>query len=190
MSRVQSNLPVLSNRVLYDDMVRMNGLTLNYDRVEARISDPDLLRIIKGNNKYLIDYRHTYFSNVIKAAQKDLKMFRERMLEYDKSPSDKPRVGDFIWMGKKQGWMRFAYDWAPHGGIQICYDGSFYLGNGYCSMSGSLEPSIDHSRIVPTDQTKLGRCWAPHNGYLEGGSGIYMKMPFRVFRLKGTHKLG
>ena len=67
-----------------------------------------------------------------------------------------PQVGDFIVMpdGTER---RVAHDWGKDIGLQPTSGGpdrSFYLGDGYASFSGSLDPIISHADLVDTGRTR------------------------------------
>lgn len=93
---------------------------------------------------------------------------------------DFPRVGDFIIMPDGS-YERAAYVWED--GIQTCISGSFALGNGYATMSGSLNPSIPKDRIVNTGEKKEGTFWTFHRDMWHADNGIGIKCACRVFRV-------
>ena len=112
---------------------------------------------------------------------------RVRLLNKKKGP----RVGD--WMILKNGVMtRFTHDWGfwrkEDLGIQIgdrertgdC--GSFYLGDGYCSYSGSLDPPILHKNLRRTNNKKLGRVWFFDHDHAFANNGIDFEIKFRVYK--------
>lgn len=115
----------------------------------------------------------------IEAAQKDLDILKSRIELFDKRTG--PRVGDYLEL--PYGILtRFTHAWDD--GIQIGGgSSSYYLGNGYISYSGGLDPSIEYSAIVPTDKKKDGVIWFFHGDSAGGGRGVYSTIPFRVFKL-------
>lgn len=116
----------------------------------------------------------------IDSAEKNLSILRRNMKAYDEREG--PRVGDFLEL--PYGMMtRFTHAWDD--GIQLGW-GSFYLGEGYCSYSGSLEPSIPYEAILPTDKKEMGAVWFFHQGSSGGGRGVYFKAAFRVFKLSDS----
>lgn len=94
-----------------------------------------------------------------------------------------PRVGDFAIFADGTT-HRFSYDWGESG-IQTSKGGSYYLGEGYMSMSGGLDPEIKRERIHDTDETRLGSCWFFHHDYRTAGGGVDVLVPCRVFRIDG-----
>ena len=71
-----------------------------------------------------------------------------------------PRIGDFCIMPNGS-FERFSYDWGES--IQTSPGGSFYLGRGYASFSGSLNPAIPKERIKATPTYKEGEFWIFHH---------------------------
>jgi hypothetical protein len=110
---------------------------------------------------------------------RDLGILHQRALAYDKIPG--PRIGDWVrWAGGS--YARFCHDWGdqlqttdgPNGG-------SFYLGDGYISYSGGLDPGILKSTLHQTGELKLGSVWFFHHDSAGGGRGVHAQMDFRVF---------
>lgn len=93
---------------------------------------------------------------------------------------DTPRVGDYVITpdGKYQ---RAAYIWPDQ--VQTCDGGSFYLGNGYASMSGGLDPGFKKEKLVPTGERKAGHFWTFHHNYAQAHSGIGISCSCRVFKV-------
>jgi len=97
-----------------------------------------------------------------------------------------PRVGDFIEM--KDGTMRrFTYHWGD--GIQVTSTishGRFYLGDGFASYSGGLDPSIPLDKIEPHPKlkSKLGEFWFFHHNTREAHNGVNVSIFCRVFKEK------
>ena len=94
-----------------------------------------------------------------------------------------PRVGDFAIFADET-IHRFSYDWHEDG-IQTSKGGSYYLGDGYMSMSGALDPCIKRERIHATDMIRYGTCWFFHHDYHTAGGGIDVLVPCRVYRIDG-----
>jgi hypothetical protein len=97
---------------------------------------------------------------------------------YDKI--DGPRVGDFLELPNGD-LTRFTYDW----GFKLQTGlGSFYLGNGYCSFSGSLNHGISTDDVVRTDRTRSGSCWFFEDDIPGAGRGLDITADFRVFAVR------
>jgi len=94
-----------------------------------------------------------------------------------------PRVGDFIHM--LDGTLRrFTHDWDD--GLQTTMPSiggeSFYLGLGYMSYSGALDPRIPLERIAAREgETRDGSAWFFHHERACGHNGVYFTVPCRVF---------
>lgn len=91
-----------------------------------------------------------------------------------------PRVGDFVIMPDGS-YERVAYIWPD--GVQTCNNGSFALGNGYVSMSGSLNPGIKPDKLVVTSEKKEGTFWTFHHNYWTASNAIGIKTSCRVFKV-------
>jgi len=98
-----------------------------------------------------------------------------------------PRVGDFLRVA--DGIRRFTHDWGD--GIQTTVgknhpcngDSSFYLGEGYASFSGSLDPAIEKTKLRDTGETLEGSFWFFHHDFWGADCGVNFKIPCRVFEL-------
>lgn len=125
--------------------------------------------------------QHFYDANImdLRYAERDRQIIESRIEQYNKQQG--PRVGDFLKLPNGE-YHRFSHHWGD--GLQTSKDGSFYFGNGYVSFSGSLDPSIKLSRIVPTEETKLGRVWIFSQDSMGAGRAVYAKVAFRVFELR------
>ena len=95
-----------------------------------------------------------------------------------------PRVGDYAIFADGTT-HRFSYDWGGEYGIQTSKDGSFYLGDGYMSFSGGLDPCIRYERIHPTGEVRDGRCWFFHRDWHRADNGVDVLVPCRVYRIDG-----
>ena len=100
-----------------------------------------------------------------------------------------PRVGDFLELPRiskhqKHDITRFTAGWDDHIQTGRSCDGSFHLGNGYVSFSGSLEPGVQRDDIVATDHVRRGSCWFFRDDYPGAGRGLYTQAEFRVFKLR------
>lgn len=66
--------------------------------------------------------------------------------------------------------------------VQVSEGGSFYLGDGYVSFSGSLEPSLPYSSLVDTGDMHDGAVWFFHHDYHQAHNGVSAVAKFRVWR--------
>ena len=96
-----------------------------------------------------------------------------------------PRVGDFVTFadGKKR---RVAHVWPADWNddnvarVQTTDGGSFYLGDGYISYSGSLYPSIKADTLREVGK-RDGRAWIFHHDWHVADGGVDFQMEFRSF---------
>src|SRR5947207_14894030 len=97
----------------------------------------------------------------------DAKILAERERQFNQVAG--PRVGDFLRV--PDGVLRFTHDWGDSiqttvGSKHPCHsDASFYLGDGYASFSGSLDPAIDKARLRDTGEPLEGSFWFVHLGF-------------------------
>ncbi len=101
---------------------------------------------------------------------------------------DGPRIGDYIKM-LDGSLRRFTHDWCDS--IQttaLNHDGSFFLGLGYASFSGSLDPGVERPRIerVP-GEVLSGRFWFFHHDSSGAARGVNCEITCRVFRERFTY---
>ena len=70
-------------------------------------------------------------------------------------------------------------------GVQTAkeFEGSYYLGEGTMSYSGSLDPIIKTENIRPTNETKIGHCWFFADRHSGGAKGIQCEILCPVFEL-------
>jgi hypothetical protein len=94
------------------------------------------------------------------------------------------RVGDFLRLPQPDPrcpeFTRFTHDWGDSiqtGGM----DGSFYLGHGFLSYSGGLDPGIAHTDLLPTTETKPGHVWFFDGDISGAGRGVSFSVLLRVF---------
>ncbi len=91
---------------------------------------------------------------------------------------DGPRVGDYVDFADGVT-RRISYLWPGH--AQTSDYGSYYLGNGYVSMSGSLFVPVPTDTLALTDEKRDGAVWFFHHDWAQAHNGIGMTIPFRVF---------
>jgi hypothetical protein len=94
---------------------------------------------------------------------------------------DLPRVGDYVIMPDGS-YERAAYVWPE--GIQTCKSGSFHIGIGGASMSGSLNPVIPNKKFkILSEERKEGAFWFFHHGNQCASNAVGLKTGCRVFRV-------
>ena len=102
-----------------------------------------------------------------------------------------PRVGDFVilpWSfapheGRTE---RISHDWGEDVGVQTAPGGSFYLGDGFVSVSGAHNPIIFTALLEPTGETRQGWFWFSSGDSRGPGNRIEVQAPCRVYRYRGT----
>lgn len=113
-----------------------------------------------------------------KIDNRDKEIATSRLKSFDEDPT--PRVGDFVIMPDGS-YERFSYDW--YDAIQTCFSGSFYLGNGYASMSGALNNGIPYDHLEITLDQKIGHFWFFHHDDHCADNGIGLSALCRVYRV-------
>lgn len=115
--------------------------------------------------------------------ERDAEIARERVRAWNERPG--ARVGDWVTL-RDGSWRRFTHDWGD--GLQTTIknnvDTSFYLGKGYVSFSGSLDPTLPRADLVETSETKNGNFWFFHHDSVGAHRGVYFEAPCRVFAQK------
>lgn len=66
--------------------------------------------------------------------------------------------------------------------IQTSDSGSFYLGDGYVSFSGSLYVGVPFASLVDTGDTFDGRVWFFHHDFAMADNGVECSTKFRIWR--------
>jgi hypothetical protein len=101
--------------------------------------------------------------------------------------ADRPSVGDFVIFpdpsapeGSRE--ERIAHDWGEDIGVQTAPGGSFYLGDGYASFSGALNPTVPTAALTPTGEVRGGRFWFFSGDYARADNGVDVEAPCRVYR--------
>jgi hypothetical protein len=116
----------------------------------------------------------------------DAEILKQYQRAFDLVPG--PRVGDFL--RTSDGMLRFTHDWGEDIQTTVkakhpCYgDSSFYLGEGYASFSGSLDPAISKTLMRDTGETAEGSFWFFHHGFQGAGRGVNFRIPCRVYTLE------
>lgn len=102
---------------------------------------------------------------------------------------DGPRVGDWVdFPGGEKRRISHIWAWADNEGdpitarsIQTSKGGSYHLGNGYVSMSGSLYVGVPASTLHLTDEIRSADAWIFHHDHYTAGNAVHFTAPFRVF---------
>jgi hypothetical protein len=105
-------------------------------------------------------------------------ILKQRMERYNKIKGAK--VGEFL--KYKKWYVRFSEDLGDS--LQTSEGGSFYLGNGYMSFSGSLNHGIDKDKIELTPERRMGSVWFFDEDIAGAGRGKYFQVKLRVFKIK------
>jgi hypothetical protein len=103
----------------------------------------------------------------------------ERLTRWDRDPD--PRIGDYVILSDGS-YVRFAHIWDDV--LQTTDCGSFYLGNGYVSMSGGLDPGVPPEQVVLTPEKKPGYFWFFHHNAPMGGGGVGLEAMCRVYTVQ------
>ena len=109
---------------------------------------------------------------------KDRQILSDRLEAYNAREGVK--VGEFLQY--KDTFLRFSHDWGES--IQTSQGGSYYLGDGYVSMSGALNSGVDKSALELTPDHQDGSVWFFHHDYRTAGGGVSFQVSFRVWKLK------
>lgn len=114
---------------------------------------------------------------------------RDRQIIWERRHSieltEGPRVGD--WVDFADGITRrvshvYGEDWGDMAGVQTSDGGSFYLGSGYVSFSGSLYVSVGMGTLSDTGEVRPGSAWIFHHDWHTAHNGVDVTIPFRVYR--------
>jgi hypothetical protein len=116
----------------------------------------------------------------------DTELLENRTAMRDEHPG--PRVGDYVIFpddisrdGEYERQVeRFSHDWGD--ALQTSPGGSWYLGDGYASFSGALNPSIPKSHLIDTGETRPGQFWFFKDNSPRAYNGIDVQAPCRVYR--------
>jgi hypothetical protein len=115
--------------------------------------------------------------------ERDAAILAERRAAYDGIAG--PRVGDFEVFADEVA-RRISYIWREEDGTvdsaQTSDGGTYHLGKGYVSMSGSLYSGVKPETLTLTDEQRNGAVWFFHHDCWGAGNGVDTTMPFRVFR--------
>lgn len=104
--------------------------------------------------------------------------------------ANKPLVGDFVvftnsYDGESRTRTeRISHDWDEYG-VQTSPGGSFYLGDGFTSFSGTLNPTIPTEKLKDTGEISQGSFWFFSKDYRAAGNSIHIEAPCRVYNYAG-----
>lgn len=115
---------------------------------------------------------------------RNLEILRRNLEALDKH--DGPRVGDFVEFADGVV-RRFSHDWDEYG-LQTSDGGSWHLGNGFLSFSGSLHPTVSRETLTRADEIRSGSAWIWHHDWSGASRGVDVTIPLRVFRCSLTSK--
>lgn len=126
---------------------------------------------------------------------RDDELFKRREKLYNEI--DGPRIGDYIRVLFPNGdapYTRITHIWKNLGlpdSIQSGgLGGSYYLGDGYISYSGSLTPGIPGNFLRPTKQKRKGNVWIFHHDFQYAHNGVEYNMDFRVYEVDYINMVG
>jgi len=125
-------------------------------------------------------------TEALKQATKDFEIITNYLVEFNKNTG--LRVGDLLEINEKDEHFRVAHDWGKS--LQTTYsNGSFCLGNGYVSHSGSLHLSIPAEFLeLQKDKEFEAIIWVFSNGQQGAHRGVYLRVPFRVYRISRSEE--
>src|SRR5216117_3642018 len=95
--------------------------------------------------------------------ERDAEILAKRIAMLDEITG--PRTGDFVIFADDVT-RRISYIWRDEHGaafsVQTSDGGTYYLGEGYVSMSGSLFSGVKPETLTLTDERRDGRVWFFH----------------------------
>lgn len=96
-----------------------------------------------------------------------------------------PRVGDYVKFadGRMERISHICGD-----SVQTSESGSFYLGKGYVSFSGGLNPGIPLDELEYRADHKRGSVWFFHHDHACADNGVHVSMDFRVYVVNGCRE--
>ena len=115
---------------------------------------------------------------------------RDRQIIWERRHSieliEGPRVGDWVEFAdgitRRVSHVWDGEDWGDSAGVQTSDGGSFYLGNGYVSFSGSLYVSVKMGTLTGTGEVRPGSTWIFRHDHHTAHNGVDVTIPFRVYR--------
>lgn len=111
--------------------------------------------------------------------EKDAFLLAEKIRLREKIPG--PRIGDYVFL-KNGSLHRFTHEWDESIQTAPAGNGSFYLGNGYASYSGGLDPAIpkDKLELIPYQEMN-GRFWFFHHDIRAAHQGVNCEIKCRLY---------
>jgi hypothetical protein len=94
-----------------------------------------------------------------------------------------PRVGDYVRFADGVT-RRISYVWPD--GIQTSDGGSFYLGNGCMSFSGTLYTHVPTETLTLTKETRDASAWFFHHDLWEAHNSVHVHVSVRVWISSAT----
>ena len=112
---------------------------------------------------------------------RDIAILTSRVARYNEQPD--ARVGDYVRF--TDGVLRrISHHWGDR--VQTSNGGSYYLDDGYISMSGGLFVGVPVETLTLTNERLPGSVWFFHHDYATAGGGVSAYMEFRVFTCSQT----
>lgn len=119
----------------------------------------------------------------VTADERDEEILTQRINELDAVST--PRCGDFVRFADGH-LERISHVWDD--GVQTSEGGSFYLGSGYVSFSGGLNPAIPMDELQLSSENHSGSCWFFHHDYFTAHNGIRAEIAFRIYDVAGVRQ--
>lgn len=113
--------------------------------------------------------------------ERDAEILRAREASLDANPIN---PGDFVTFADGTT-RRVSYVWTYEDkpqSIQTSHSGSWYLGDGYVSFSGSLYNGVPFESLTDTGDKHDGDAWFFHHDYACADNGVQVAVKFRVWR--------
>ncbi len=116
--------------------------------------------------------------------ERDLAIIAERFLLLEREVG--PRCGDHVdfadGVSRRISHVYSREQWGSEWGVQTSDGGSWYLGEGFVSFSGSLFPTVPGGSLTLTDVERVGSVWIFHHDRWCAFNGVDAVVPFRVYR--------
>ena len=114
---------------------------------------------------------------------KDQKIIMKRLQQCSDNRKDGPIEGD--WLSYPDGeWRRIAAIWPEHVQPTITErGGSFYLGHGQCSYSGSLERAIKKDTLEREFKLRKADVWIFHHDQHRAHNGVHFDVPMGIWKV-------